>query len=311
MTGMRAKAAGLQDWSRVSLLVGAVLLLASGYSLFADSRDPTVRQSNLDRVVTDLEQRVRDDPQNAEARLAVALAYGERGLHREAIAQFEQSLVLAPDAPAALIGLARSRYALGETAKAREAYQRVADLNAENPRRYTIEQLGGVYYELGRIAMDQGDAATARGWLSEALQVNRTDADALRLLGLAHVRLGDNAEAERALFGAVRLVPDYREVYEALASMYEKAGDRPRASYARGMLKLADRAPQEALPLIESAASALPDVPQVHEGLGIAYEAVGRPQDALTAYRRAVSLDPNIFLSDLALDRLASAGAGG
>lgn len=308
MVSVRSRAGGLQDWSRVGLLFGAVLLIGSAYAVYTRSIDPTVNLSNLDRVVTDLEQRVRDDPQNAEVRMAVALAYAERGLHRDAVAQFEQALVLAPDSPAALIGVARSRYALGNVGKAKEAFQRVADLNADNPQRHSIEQLGGVYYELGRISLDQGDASAARDWLKEALLVNRTDADAMRLLGLTYVRLGDTAEAERSFFAAVRLVPNYREVYEALDGMYATRGDTARRDYARGMTKVADRAPREGVELIEGAAKALPDVPQIQEGLGIAYEALGRKDEALGAYRRATELSAEMFLSGLAVERLTAAG---
>lgn len=310
MSAVRSRRQGTQDWSRSGLVAGVLLLLASAYVVYARSGDPTANLTNLDRVVTDLEQRVHDDPQNAEVRLAVALAYAERGLNRDAAAQFEQALVLAPDAPAALIGLARTRYALGDITRAREAYARVAELNADNPQRYSIEQLGGVYYELGRIALDGAQPAEARNWLREALKVNRTDADALRMLGLAHQRLGEIPEAETAFFGAVRLVPNYREVYEALETLYVQSGDQGRVSYARGMLKLADRAPQDAVALLEQATAARPDMAQAHEGLGIAYEAVARKPDALRSYQRALAVDADMFVSGLAVERLTAAGTG-
>ena len=40
--------------------------------------------SGFDRAIVDLEERVRSNPQSVEARLAVALAYGERGLSARA-----------------------------------------------------------------------------------------------------------------------------------------------------------------------------------------------------------------------------------
>lgn len=298
-------------WNLVAIALGLFLLLGSLLVMLDRPGGKTGALTSLDRVVTDLEARVKEDPQDVDARIAVAIAYTERGMNRDAAAQFEQALVLAPDNQTALIGLGRAFEALGDHANATKSLERVAELNAKNPRRYSIEQLGGVYFDLGRIALDQGDATRARDWFREALQVSRTDADALRHLGMAHDRLNEPAEAEAAFFGAVRVVPDYREVYLALETLYRRTGDSARLAYAQGMLKLTDRAPAEAVPLLERAAAGAPDLPQVYEGLGVAYEGAGRRDDALKAYRRALELDPEMFLSGLAVDRLVSSTSSG
>jgi tetratricopeptide (TPR) repeat protein len=311
MTNSNVEIATRSRWNVAAVAVGVFFLAGSLVVVLDPPGGNTGALTSLDRVVTDLEQRVKGDPQSVDARLAVAIAYTERGMNRDAVAQFEQALILSPDNQTALIGLGRSYVALGDHASATKSLERVADLNANNPRRYAIEQLGGVYFDLGRIALDQGEPTRARQWFAEALQVSRTDADALRFLGLAHDRLGEPKEAEKALFAAVRVVPDYREAYEALESIYVRTGDQARLSYARGMLKLADKAPAEAVSLLERAVAGTPDLPQPYEGLGVAYEGVGRRDDALTAYRRALQLDPEMFLSGLAVDRLTSSTSSG
>lgn len=311
MTGSHVEMAPRSRWNLVAIAIGLFLLAGSLLVMLRPAGGNVGKLTSLDRVITDLEQRVKDDPQDLEARIAIAIAYNERGMNKDAVAQFEQALVLSPDNQTALIGLGGAQLALGDHGKAKQALERVAELNAENPRRYAIDQLGGVYFDLGKIALDQGDAARARDWFKEALLVSRTDADALRHLGLAHDRLNEPAEAEAAFFGAIRVVPDYREVYEALEAMYLRTGDQGRLAYARGMLKLTDKASAEAVPLLERSVAAAPDLAQVHEGLGIAYEGAGRRDEALTAYRRALELDPNMFLSGLAVGRLTSSTSSG
>lgn len=288
-------------------MVAIGLLLAAGSLavVLTGSSDRSGGLTNVDRVLTDLEGQVKDDPQNADLRMAVAAVYAERGMLKDAIAQYEQALVLAPDQPAALIGLGRARLAAKQPAAAEEPLRRVADSYADNPARYGIDELGRVYYDLGLIALERGTYEQSRDWFQEALKVNKTDADAWRQLGVAHDRLGMAAEAERAYLSAVRLVPNYTDVYKALESLYTSTSDAGRRSYATGMLQLDAGNTAEAVRLLEKATQASPPLAQAFEGLGIAYEAVGRKDDALAAYRRAVELDPNAFLAGLAIDRLS------
>lgn len=285
------------------LLPLAAAAVIGGYLLFPGG-DAELGSSNLDLVLAQLEENVVTDPQDPVARLAVAIGYLERGLNDQAAGQFEQVLVLSPDDQTALIGLGQARLALGEFDAAAEPLLRVAELNEENEKRYTIDQLNGVYYDLGRIRQAQGDLEQARGWLIEALLVNSTDADSLLLLGSVHEELGDLEEAEAAYRDVVRFVPDYVEAYESMRRLYEALGQTARQRYAEGMVELATGGISQATARLEEAVELAPDLAEAHEGLGMAYESAERPTEALAAYQRALELDPSMFLSDLAVQRL-------
>jgi len=178
-------------------------------------------------------------------------------------------------------------------------------LNEENERRYAIDQLNGVYYDLGRIHIQNGELEEARGWLIEALKVNATDADSLLLLGGVHRELGDLPEADAAFRDVVRLVPDYGDAYEAMLSLYQAQGMDAEQRYAEGMLHLIAGEIEPAVQRLEEAVSLSPDLAMAFEGLGMAYESADRAEDALSAYQQAVELDPRMFLSDLAVQRLS------
>lgn len=61
--------------------------------------------------------------------------------------------------------------------------------------------------------------------------------------------------------------------------------------YREGTAALDRGEPQRAIELLEQAAERVPQASEVQNHLGIAYAAVGRQEDALAAWRRAVALD--------------------
>lgn len=282
------------------LALVAVLLLV----LFVGRGDEQSGRSSLDLVLEELEERVRAEPQDLDARLAVAVAYLERGLVDNAISQFEQALTLEPENQTALIGLGQAHLAVGDLEAAEAPLRRVIELNADNEFRYTLEQLEGVHYDLASIELERGRFAEAREQLLEALKINGTDADAWRMLGSAEEQSGELGAAVSAYRRAVRLVPDYIDVYRDLERVYESMGLEGHRLYAEGMVWLVEGAVAEAIDPLERAVAAAPEHAEAHEGLGIAYEMAGRPQDALASYRTALQLDPEMFLSGLAVQRL-------
>lgn len=294
---------GAPKWTQVLIVVAAVVAAAAFVFWPRGGGEPGV--ANLDLVLAELEARVQDDPQDPEARIAVAIAYLERGMPASAEQQFEQALVLVPESETALVGLGRALIARGKLDEGEAALQQVVDLNADNEMRYSLDQLQGVYYDLAQVSIERGDFEAARDRLDEALKINRTDADTWRVLGSVYVELGDLVEAEAAYKVAVRFVPDYVEVYEALAALYERSGFDGGVHYAEGMLRLADKDSGGAVTRLERAAELAPDMAEAHEGLGIAYELAERPDEALASYRAALQLDPELFLSDLAVQRLS------
>ena len=71
--------------------------------------------------------------------------------------------------------------------------------------------------------------------LEAALVINRTDADALYQLGLAYQASGQPQTALERYHQAVRLVPDFVQVYQGMIESYSALGQPHPVAYARGM----------------------------------------------------------------------------
>ena len=109
-------------------------------------------------------------------------------------------------------------------------------------------QLESAYYSLGVIALKQGQPQDAVVQLANAIQIKRTDADALNLLGTALLQAGEPAA------GRHRHSPGDRARADRLVRSVRPAGDglrrrwptRAGAQYAAGMVALCQDRPDDA-----------------------------------------------------------------
>jgi Flp pilus assembly protein TadD len=101
------------------------------------------------------------------------------------------------------------------------------------------------------------------------------DPDARTREGIAAHQAGRLDEAERAYATALAIAPGH-----------------PYASHL-GVIAMQRRNWEDAVSRLERAATAQPDEPEFHGNLGLAYMGVGRLDDAVTAHRRAIALQPH------------------
>ena len=80
-------------------------------------------------------------------------------------------------------------------------------------------------YDLGLSAYRSGDTSLAIASFEQAIELEPGNADALLYLGMAHTRLGQNAEAVRYLKDARDLHPNYWDVRVALARSLVGTGE--------------------------------------------------------------------------------------
>ena len=133
--------------------------------------------------------------------------------------------------------------------------------------------------------------------------------------GVAHTALGRWADAERAFEDALAVRRDYTAAYYGLANVLNRAGRPEEAAAARneatrltlaaleegrrqaadavdrGIVLLEAGNPQDARQQFEDATGQSPGYAPAYYWLGVALTEVGQPGPALTAFRRAVSLD--------------------
>lgn len=104
--------------------------------------------------------------------------------------------------------------------------------------------------------------------------------------GIQAFREGRTEDAVRLLKEAVSEDPRDQRAYLVLGAAYIQ-----RREY------------DEAVAAFERARDLRYDLPHVHYNLGLAYQKVGRPQDAIAAFRAAVEIDPSYEKAKEALDR--------
>ncbi len=296
----------------VWLMLAAVVLMAAafgGYYYFdryvhQDDRSP------IDQNVAQMEEVVRQNPEDADARVGLAQTYLQNGRYPQALEQIEEVLSVYPDHHGALFVQGIAYAQSGETAASIEPLAKLVVLRRESPMAQTDNMLETGLYYLGQSYLNVGRTEYAIDALVEALTINHTDADAMYLLGQAY---SQNNQPEMALAqyqNAVRFVPDFAEAYQGMADSYTALAQPHHAIYAQGMVAYAQRDFEAARVHLENAVAALPEFAPAFLGLGITYEQLEMLTDAEDYLTHALALDPNSFLASHALGRVQHVLAG-
>ncbi len=169
-----------------------------------------------------------------------ALWWSARNL-AAAMAQFEQAVVLCPEAVEAYVGAGRILLEAKEYAEA----ERWATLGR------TVDPLSEAPLNVLALSkLRQGRVWEAMEFLHKALSLNPKSAEVHALLGSAYVGLGELEQSIQELNEAIRLGPAQAWHYETLGLVYEKRGDYAGAviAYSKALeLNPASQAAQEHL----------------------------------------------------------------
>jgi tetratricopeptide (TPR) repeat protein len=185
------------------------------------------------------------NPNAVPAYISLGQIYGATRDYDKAIAQLDKALAQRPDQPAALMLKSIAQQMKGDTAAAREGYEKIVKVNpkfapaANNlawmltedgpgqdlPRALLLAQsardaapqdpqiadtLGWVYYK-------QGAHARAEAVLREAAEKLPTNAEVLYHLGMAQSKVGKTEEARASLQKSLELSPNQSGAAEAKA----------------------------------------------------------------------------------------------
>ncbi len=173
----------------------------------------------------------------------------------------------------------------------------------------------------------QGEYAAARDSFSAALKLKPNDPALLFNLGQCQDRLDDPATAEQTYRACLALAPDHAECHHALAVLLVRTGHRDAAE--KSVQDWLARSPKLAAPYAEDAwliheAGDLPRArarcqqalaidphnPQALIEMGRIYEALQRPEFALTLYEDALRQNPNEVEVARRVSRLKGQGVG-
>ena len=304
--------AGLQRAVRIAAIVSAVLLVAFGAFYYVDRYVARGDRSPLEMSIDELESTVRSEPDNPDARLSLAEAYIVRERYGDALAQAGEVLDAYPDNERALLllGIAHEKSAQPQAAIA--VLESFVDLRRDTEMAHVDTTLEAAYFFLGRSYLAVGRPQDAAEALDAALVISPTDADALQQAGLAYQALNQHQAALEYFERATAFVPNFTEVYGAMAASYAAIGATDEQRYAQAMELYSTGRYQEALPELLQVTSTLPDFAPGYLGLALVYEQLGDLSAGIEAAQRALEIQSDYLAAEQTLGRLLQEqGSGG
>lgn len=206
---------------------------------------------------------------------------GENQALEEAIAEFNRAIEMEPGNVEAWLSLGRAYVLRGQVDRAIEAYGQAIHFVGDESER--------VYAALVHLLLDQGDHERVIDLLQQATSEDpRLTVEVLIRLGRAYVKRGRSDQAI--------------EVYEqGIDSVRERSAHLHREL---GRL-LSDQGDHErAIALLQQATLVDPEDVEAWANLGLALRRQGRLEEAASAYRRALQLNPDHYWANHLLARL-------
>jgi tetratricopeptide (TPR) repeat protein len=243
-----------------------------------------MERAEWDRAETVLSRAVRACPTDVEARRHYADALWQRERREEAIAQLVAAARLVPDDPAIYVRLAEMRLEMGQVVAARQAAERALDLHPKLAQAWAVH---------GRVMCAAGEHRQAL-------------ADYHRALGYApneRAILLDVAEVYRQLNEPQRAMLTLQKLNDT----YPPGEESPQVLYLLGLAYSATGRYDDAVETYTAAMVRDRPTPDVLARIGEVQLARGRPDEAATAAREALALDPHHAPSQQILTRIEQA----
>lgn len=209
----------------------------------------------------------RISPEAAQT-LTKAKQLADAGNHQQAIDLYKGFLAKDPAGnPNVYFYLGKSLFATNDDAAAEQAFKKGVELQKD---------MKGAHFYLGNLAMRGDNPAGAAAEYEQELKLTPDSERVLYNLGLAYSKAGDLDKALAALDRAATIDPSKPDTYMSLASVYEKRGDAAKAEEMYKKVAAID--PHNAAVLFYN--------------VGVRAWNENRPKEAITAYGKALEVDP-------------------
>jgi len=258
------------------------------------------RAGRLQSALDVLQALTAEFPQSAPAYLELAVACLESGQGAEAEAALRHAVQLNPASPDGWRLLADCLDARGERSGADEARARYLKSATQDPR-----------LRAAAAALVENNLPTADALLSTHLNAHPTDVAALRMRAEVAGRLRRYADAEELLERCLALSPSFDAARHNLAVVFNRAA-KPAAALPH-IVQLLAKEPQNpgylnlkaailanmgdyrgSIEIYQRVLSRYPRQPKIWMSLGHALKTEGRQEESVTAYRRAISMEPTL-----------------
>lgn len=281
------------------VLVVAVLGLGGflGYGVW-NSRQSEGNSNPALRAIRGLEDLVRKNPNNADARVRLGEAYATAGMYREASNSLQQALKLNPKHSGAYFDLGMVMMAQTQPRVAAGYFQKVLDLTASGDSSVAERREQALFY-LGQIAVGDKRWNDAVQYLKAALRTRQDASDTYYFLAVAYEGLKDLSNAQKNLSIALAFDPKYAAAHYELGRVYRQSGRE--ASAAVEFRTALDLAPLNKVPLTDL--RSFPPAAQVYASAQKAFTA-GDMATAESLGLETVAIDPTYVQGHLLLARV-------
>ena len=291
-------------WVTASALVVVVV----GFSIFYyfDRYVAFGDKSPSELAASELEDYIRDHPEDIEARLSLAHSYYDSGLYQKAIQTAVQIAETYPENDVALFILGMSYIRIDNREVAIEYLEDFAAIRRQSPMAKVDDVLETALYFLGESYNQLNQSNKAIEVLEEALAISATDADAMYQLGMAYAAAGEHDLALEQFHRAVQFVPDFIEAYQAMVVSYTALEEPGKVAYARGTELYASEDFESAFAHLEQAVEDYPEFVPGLIGMALVYEKNGDYDNAILYLGKVIAIQPDNFLAQHAIGRIQS-----
>lgn len=202
----------------------------------------------------------------ATAYAGLAQVHHRTGRNEEALAEYDQAILIYGSDPTSHIGRGDVYRALGDLSRALADFDEAIRLAPALPRAYTSR---------GRLLEDSGDDGRALADYDQAITLDPRYAFAHSLRGGLLSRLGRNEEALAAFETVGQLLPENAEAHKDRGGVLVRMGRN-----------------EEALVELNKAIEINPTLGKAYQNRGAAYNNLARYEDAIADLNRAIEIDP-------------------
>jgi tetratricopeptide (TPR) repeat protein len=276
---------------------------AASYELLAmlqkASGQRELAKYNLERAIALREKQASQFSNNDRVATALALgdAYISAGDYDKALAQFKAAEKAVPDNPEAQRGLGRAYYFAGDLSATETAYHRAVNLAPDDPFNHLL---------LGLLYVERANYPLALQELEKSANLNSCAVDVRLVLAFTYLQQNEYPKAISACRAALNIEPDNADAYytlgviqylqrqldDAESSLSKAVLLRPGfvpARYALSSVYMAQKAYAKAVAEREIIVTMAPDIVDYQSDLAYAYDKAGRLEEAVAAYRKALS----------------------
>jgi len=259
--------------------------------------------NNWGEAIAQAQQGAFLDPENPIVQTIVGRIFEANGQMDQAVAAYRRALEADPGYAAARLALIKAELNRGNRDAA------IAEANKATPGAPTSPE---IQLLLAEVAIRDKEYESALGYLERAIEGMPGNADAWALLGHTYQRSNRGDDAAEAYAKAVELAPQnfkFRTTYGLLLGMtgdleaggeqLRKVVDTPGYAEADAWVNLGwiyrnMNEPKESITAYSRALKIDPQQAQAHLGLGWAHHQTEAHDDAIAAYQTAVSLGPEL-----------------